>query len=448
MAILKVKNGSQWVDIPSIIGPPGQEGSPGISPAVAINDISDGHRVTITDATGSHSFDVLNGADGQTGPAGEDGKDGVDGSPGTPGTDGTTFTPAVSAEGVISWTNDGGKTNPQPVNIKGPHGDDGTSPTVSVADISGGHRVTVTDANGTRSFDVMDGEDYVLTAADKAEIAQQAAEEVDVPVQDVQIGGVSLLSDGVANIPPTGASKNGYCRIDSSYGVNSNEYGRLYIQKADDALTKAGANQYRPIVPSNQHVSAFYALAKAAGANMASSSNPVGTYTDEAKVAIQKMLGIYEAPWELIADVTSNEDAESMVIGVDSNGLPFELIDIFVWIRFPISTTGSSSYVTARCNYKKKNGSNASSEFPTQQNFGTSTGVGYYKLDVYDDAFVTVAQKSRSVDATFNSAELRYAMLHTDLDYIYKFSLLQYNSTASLVPTGTRIQLYGKRKWQ
>lgn len=41
----------------------------------------------------------------------------------TNGSDGTTFTPSVSAEGVISWTNDGGKENPSPVNIKGQQGD-------------------------------------------------------------------------------------------------------------------------------------------------------------------------------------------------------------------------------------------------------------------------------------------------------------------------------------
>lgn len=39
--------------------------------------------------------------------------------------DGTTFTPNVSSAGVISWTNDGGKTNPDPINIKGPKGDKG-----------------------------------------------------------------------------------------------------------------------------------------------------------------------------------------------------------------------------------------------------------------------------------------------------------------------------------
>lgn len=33
------------------------------------------------------------------------------------GVDGTTFYPSVSADGVISWTNDGDKENPNPVNL-------------------------------------------------------------------------------------------------------------------------------------------------------------------------------------------------------------------------------------------------------------------------------------------------------------------------------------------
>ena len=41
----------------------------------------------------------------------------------------------------------------------GVNGADGISPTVSVSEITGGHRVTITDVNGTQSFDVMDGQD-------------------------------------------------------------------------------------------------------------------------------------------------------------------------------------------------------------------------------------------------------------------------------------------------
>ena len=55
------------------------------------------------------------------------GERGVQGQTGATGGDGTTFTPSVSSEGVISWTNDGGKTNPQSVNIKGPQGERGAT---------------------------------------------------------------------------------------------------------------------------------------------------------------------------------------------------------------------------------------------------------------------------------------------------------------------------------
>lgn len=40
--------------------------------------------------------------------------------------DGATFTPSVSASGILSWTNDKGLANPETVNIKGPKGNDGT----------------------------------------------------------------------------------------------------------------------------------------------------------------------------------------------------------------------------------------------------------------------------------------------------------------------------------
>lgn len=44
---------------------------------------------------------------------------------GTDGKDGVTFTPSVSEDGTLSWSNDGELDNPEPVNIKGAKGDDG-----------------------------------------------------------------------------------------------------------------------------------------------------------------------------------------------------------------------------------------------------------------------------------------------------------------------------------
>ena len=41
--------------------------------------------------------------------------------------DGVTFTPFISSDGIISWTNDGGLENPAPVSIKGPAGPEGAT---------------------------------------------------------------------------------------------------------------------------------------------------------------------------------------------------------------------------------------------------------------------------------------------------------------------------------
>lgn len=60
------------------------------------------------------------------------------GGSGTPGANGVTFTPHLSADGVLSWTNDGGLANPDPVNIKGApgaKGDPGSDASVTAANI-------------------------------------------------------------------------------------------------------------------------------------------------------------------------------------------------------------------------------------------------------------------------------------------------------------------------
>lgn len=61
----------------------------------------------------------------QIGAKGEKGNDGVNG---------VTYTPNVSIDGILSWTNDGGKTNPVAVNLKGSKGDKGDKGADAVID--------------------------------------------------------------------------------------------------------------------------------------------------------------------------------------------------------------------------------------------------------------------------------------------------------------------------
>lgn len=111
---------------------------------------------------------------------------------------GATFTPSVSAEGILSWTNDKGLANPASVNVTGPQGpqgptgaagptgatgprgetgpqglqgpqgatgpsgpkgDDGVSPTISVSKSGKITTITIVDAEGTHTATINDGAD-------------------------------------------------------------------------------------------------------------------------------------------------------------------------------------------------------------------------------------------------------------------------------------------------
>ena len=112
-------------------------GSSGISPTIKVTAITGGNKVEITDVNGTKIFNVMHGTNGA------DGKDGTNGINGKDG-----YTPI---KGVDYFDGSDG-TN-------GSDGADGISPTLSVAEITGGHRVSITDINGTQTFDVMDGRD-------------------------------------------------------------------------------------------------------------------------------------------------------------------------------------------------------------------------------------------------------------------------------------------------
>lgn len=114
-------------------------------------------------------------------------------------------------------------------------------------------------------------------------------------VKDVQINGSSIVQNGIANVPIANAQDVlGLTRYGTGWtGILVNSTGYPYIARASDTQVKTGTDTYKPIVSGIQHQAVFYGLAKAAGdTTQSASSNAVGTYTDDAKTAIQTMLGV------------------------------------------------------------------------------------------------------------------------------------------------------------
>ena len=113
-------------------------------------------------------------------------------------------------------------------------------------------------------------------------------------VTDVQVNGTSIVTSGVANIPYASTSAPGLV-YPGTYGTNglsvNNSTGLLTTSPANDSNIKAGNVNYKPIVSSTQHQSVFFGLSKAAGVDLKDATVTVGTYPDNAKAAIQAMIG-------------------------------------------------------------------------------------------------------------------------------------------------------------
>ena len=272
-----------------------------------VEDIAEGIPQAIadalTEAKDSGEFDGPPGKDGKDGQDGKDGTDGYtpvkgvdyfDGQDGAPGKDGK----------------DGQDGQPGRDGEDGEPGQDGVSPSITVTDITGGHRVTITDAEGAHSIDVMDGDNgvgvpsggttgQVLTKASGTDYDTEWTTPEAGGVTDVQVNGTSVVSGGVAN-----------------------------IVKATDAQVKAGTETGKILVPSLQDASTFFGLAKAAGDTTQSvSNNAVGVYTETAKSKITSMI---EPKFRLIKEIAITEETGTIHITTDSNGGSFTLNEIVV----------------------------------------------------------------------------------------------------------------------
>ena len=111
IAALKQSGGNSSDTGGGVAGADGEDG------ATFIPSVSEDGVLSWTNDKGLENPEPVNikGLPGEPGVSGSDGLDGI------------TFTPSVNEEGILSWSNDGGLDNPAPMNIKGERGETGES---------------------------------------------------------------------------------------------------------------------------------------------------------------------------------------------------------------------------------------------------------------------------------------------------------------------------------
>lgn len=271
-----------------------------------------------------------------------------------------------------------------------------------------------------------------------------------VPVQDVQVNGTSVLDvQGVANIPVAGTSsdKVGVVFGSGGYGIGVGATGMVFVQKSSSNDIKTGTQQYKPIVPYSQHESIFYGLAKVAGdTTQSSSSNTVGTYTPEALKAIRKMLGIPNMEWEKIADVTVTEDSTEIMAQTDTNGLPFKLRKLVALFSAGTPTTGTrdSFYTQVTCFHAGTNSSSATSTPSLTYITANNPMVARIEIETaQNEPLKTLTVIGTSEGNTQNAIMMPKNL--TTYKYIEGFKIYQSATTKSLIPSGSRLIIFGIR---
>lgn len=103
------------------------------------------------------------------------------------------------------------------------------------------------------------------------------------------------LSDYVKKTDYATETNSGVVKVKNDNGIQILSNGELAIIGANSNEIKNASTSLKTATTVKQHESVFYGLAKASGdITQATSDNPIGTYTAEAKASIQEMLGISE----------------------------------------------------------------------------------------------------------------------------------------------------------
>ena len=195
----------------------------------------------------------------------------------------------------------------------------------------------------------------------------------------------------------------------------------MQTNKATSSRIKEGTNTNLVIVPSNQHESAFYGLAKAAGdSTQGSSDNPVGQYTSGAIGKIQSMFGLSD-DMELIEAVAEHRETENLFDGnFDETG----------YINNSGEDASSNNYKRTST-YYPIDGSTYSTLYSYNEDNGGTTDLFFYASDKTYISKVDLSGVSQSKTIPSNAAYFRLhrnatKTKHITLTYTYQGKYIPY----------------------
>lgn len=235
------------------------------------------------------------GPKGDAGPQGPKGEQGIQGPPGPKGDKGDAGPKGDQGpKGDTGPQGPKGETgDPGPKGDQGPQGPKGDKGDIGLQGEQGPKGET-----GPQGPKGDPGNDYVLTDADKQDIADM----VDA-VSDVQINGASIVTNGVATIPIASESRAGIAKTRKSYGIGVYENTLTIVPASWSQIDLRSSSNNCPLTSQRLDYAVKAAMCDGKGAAWTA---------DEQKVARERMSVENGSDFELLANVVLEEDAHRL----------------------------------------------------------------------------------------------------------------------------------------
>ena len=142
---------------------------------------------------------------------------------------GATYVPSVDLDGNLSWTNEVGLPNPEPVNIKG------YSPVILVREIEGGRELIITDQKQSQTVQILDGEDGYSPVILVREIEGGRQ----LIITDQRQSQTVTIMDGIDGVSPTITTENieGGVRVTITDATGTKSFDMLNGTDGDDGVS-------------------------------------------------------------------------------------------------------------------------------------------------------------------------------------------------------------------
>ena len=172
------------------------------------------------------------------------------------------------------------------------------------------------------------------------------------------------------------------------------------------------------------------------------------TWTADEQAAARKRMGI-PGDYELIADVTTGEEAEQLYIDKDNDGTDLMLVKAIMFVELP-KYEGSLSQLYIQTCFYSMNEAGVSKRFSSANPLFSKSYNTYARTEIDLPSGLLSANQYAHRSGKDNSANFG-SNFGYDYDssgkliYINKIGYERYNATTPIIPAGTRVKLYGVR---